>query len=526
MPPADLADLIRVLPTWVVVGAWVATPLLLLVTGVFSVWLVARCARVSIDGLHWTEAARLRTASRSLLARHVFVQVVLAAAVALITANGEITASAPSVRALAAAFVTWLATRPIVLRHLRSTQPDLTAREFWNGQVVVLVLFTVPLLAVVMALAGPRPRHDNVAWCVGFYTLGLALMWWLARRGMVAIARAARLIEAANARLRALVADVERRTGHTIRRAWILRAPWANAAAFPPTNELLVTTRALELMNDAELTAVLLHEVGHLRESRADSRRRGLGLLPFVVLALWQPLSSAVGWVAAVVALLGSLVVLRLTTAHTKRLEEAADRHVHEHMHEDAGAYARTLERLHCINLMPAVASGRRQTHPHLYDRMLAAGVQPDYPRPLPPPRWKKLSAALLFVAFVPLVASAAPRFVTRTGVYESERMAFLDVVLGGGDHIALGAVGWHWMDARPADAATVLSFVANRSDLPEHSAWLAMTLANTDPKAARESLARAESLLERRPGDASWLRDTIDAARERLDAADLHEHR
>lgn len=97
--------------------------------------------------------------------------------------------------------------------------------------------------------------------------------------------------------------------------------------------------------------------------------------------------------------------------------------------------------------------------------------------------------------------------------------MAFLDVVLGGGDPIALGAVGWHWIDERPADAATVLSFVANRSDRPEHSAWLAMTLATTDPKAARESLARAESLLTRRPADESWLRDTIDAA-------DLHEHR
>jgi hypothetical protein len=30
---------------------------------------------------------------------------------------------------------------------------------------------------------------------------------------------------------------------------------------------------------------------------------------------------------------------------------------------------------------------GNNMVHPHLYDRMLAAGVTPDYPRPQPPGR-------------------------------------------------------------------------------------------------------------------------------------------
>jgi hypothetical protein len=34
---------------------------------------------------------------------------------------------------------------------------------------------------------------------------------------------------------------------------------------------------------------------------------------------------------------------------------------------------------------MPAGMPGKRQVHPHLYDRLLAAGVTPDYPRPKPP---------------------------------------------------------------------------------------------------------------------------------------------
>ncbi|MBL9172320.1 MAG: hypothetical protein JNL10_02195 [Verrucomicrobiales bacterium] len=44
------------------------------------------------------------------------------------------------------------------------------------------------------------------------------------------------------------------------------------------------------------------------------------------------------------------------------------------------------------------------QTHPHLYDRMLAAGVTPDYPRPEKPsrltlPGW--ICLALLMGTFV-----------------------------------------------------------------------------------------------------------------------------
>ena len=31
------------------------------------------------------------------------------------------------------------------------------------------------------------------------------------------------------------------------------------------------------------------------------------------------------------------------------------------------------------------VNPSKRQTHPHLYDRLLAAGVEPDYPRPAAP---------------------------------------------------------------------------------------------------------------------------------------------
>ena len=33
--------------------------------------------------------------------------------------------------------------------------------------------------------------------------------------------------------------------------------------------------------------------------------------------------------------------------------------------------------------------AGKRTVHPSLYDRMIAAGVTPDYPRPAPPSRFR-----------------------------------------------------------------------------------------------------------------------------------------
>ena len=54
----------------------------------------------------------------------------------------------------------------------------------------------------------------------------------------------------------------------------------------------------------------------------------------------------------------------------------------------NAVTYARALERLYEANQIPAVMRSNRLTHPHLYDRMLAAGVTPSYPRPKRPGVW------------------------------------------------------------------------------------------------------------------------------------------
>jgi len=55
---------------------------------------------------------------------------------------------------------------------------------------------------------------------------------------------------------------------------------------------------------------------------------------------------------------------------------------------------------------LPAVNINDRQTHLHLYDRMLAAGITPDYPRPGRPKKmtWVGTVYACAFGLLFPLL--------------------------------------------------------------------------------------------------------------------------
>jgi hypothetical protein len=98
------------------------------------------------------------------------------------------------------------------------------------------------------------------------------------------------------------------------------------------------------------------------------------------------------------VAALGVAILIRRLS---RRLEQRADRIGGRHA-GDAGTYGRALEKSYAANLTPAVLAGRGTTHPHLYDRLVAAGTPPAYERPRPPSRW--LTIAALSVSFFLMV--------------------------------------------------------------------------------------------------------------------------
>lgn len=129
-----------------------------------------------------------------------------------------------------------------------------------------------------------------------------------------------------------------------------------------------------------------MHELSHLGESVWVGLARLAATFWVLLLAGWVPLERMLGvqgflfLVAA--SLVGASMVMRLARRMEKRADQAGVLH-----ERHSGDYARALERLHEVNLVPVVIGGRNRSHPELYERMAAAGNVPGYPRPAAPSR-------------------------------------------------------------------------------------------------------------------------------------------
>src|SRR5207249_9576995 len=115
------------------------------------------------------------------------------------------------------------------------------------------------------------------------------------------------------------------------------------------------------------------------------------------------------------------------------------------------GRYARALEKLHRLNLMPAVTSGSG-VHPSLYDRMIAAGVTPDYRRPVAP-TYRRTFGALM--APVALLGAITVAFAVWRESDDRLAPTNLRLALGGDsrDLLFAGAHAWSGGDVRRGSA-------------------------------------------------------------------------
>lgn len=89
----------------------------------------------------------------------------------------------------------------------------------------------------------------------------------------------------------------------------------------------------------------------------------------------------------------------------TRRMEKRADRIATTTTSINEGVYAGALEKIYRENQVPAVNASRLKAHPDLYDRMLGAGVTPDYPRPARPNRTTLIGWLYVLVFVVATVA-------------------------------------------------------------------------------------------------------------------------
>ncbi|RIL05696.1 MAG: hypothetical protein DCC71_09355 [Proteobacteria bacterium] len=490
---SELDAVSALLPVWARVPGVPFVPVAFAI-GAFVTAAASRAALPRVRGLaqaHWTERARASHPARW-VGGAASLSVAMSIATLAALRAGPLAPVPAWGLALAAGLAAYAGGMLVVARLERRVGLAHGSPFVFALQRLAMLAVLFPQIAVLVALlvsvGAPFDARDLVAGCGG-----IALYALLSITGGLPLAAACGALRPASPRLAAAVARAAARTGVAPRAVCEIALPIANAFALPLAGALVFTRRCVDALGDAELEAIACHELGHLGEPRRVQVVRVLGSLALLPLgfstALIGVLGVPLGLGCAYVAMLAIAIPAGRTS---RRMEERADRVAHAHA-EDPIAYARALERLHECGLVPAVGWTNGGTHPHLYDRMTAAGSAPDYPRPAPPSRLRALAGALAGIAALaasalPLSDPAGAPFGTR------EQRALLAVALFGGSQRDFFELALPRADLRPAEAVSLLE------------AALAL---EPDDHSARALLARA-----------LVARGRCDAARAALDAS------
>lgn len=244
------------------------------------------------------------------------------------------------------------------------------------------------LVLVTAAVAMPA----NIGWtgiAITLATVAYFVTW--SRFAWPWIARRLGIFAPAPPRLQAIVDEQARVAGISYRHLILLRSGGAQAFALVNTRDLMFSERLLETLDDAEVGTIAAHELAHLTETRGMRWLRTLTAFIWIPWIFGVPLFKAFGPFGLILPWLVMVSVPFLIRPAILRMEKRADTAATERQSNE-GVYAAALLKIHHENLLPVVAPEGRQTHPHLYDRMTAAGSPPDFPRPQPAERLTPIS--------------------------------------------------------------------------------------------------------------------------------------
>lgn len=261
----------------------------------------------------------------------------------------------------------------------REVWPRISSRELIRQAMATWVLrFSIWL--VFLGAVALMPEQFN--WTVLILcsaVVALCLFW--NQSGWLRCGRMLGIFAPAPDRLQKIVDETSARMNVPVRHTWLMRSPVAQAYALPQNRSLLFSERLLEILSDEELAAVCAHELGHLNESPKEFYQRYIMYWLYLPWLIFKPLVHWIGMPGFFLLLANTMAVPFLYRSIAHRLEKRADE-IAKSNELNEGAYARALLRLHEDSLLPAVVARQHGTHPHLYDRLIAAGLTPDFPRP------------------------------------------------------------------------------------------------------------------------------------------------
>ena len=266
---------------------------------------------------------------------------------------------------------------------------QLKAESFWRRLRKTWAhafLYVLYILFAIMAVALP----DQWNWrCAIVLAAGLCVYFWLQFDGVLRIGRWLGFFRPADPELSEMVREVAHHWQRPAPSAWLYFLGSANAFAMPFAGAILVTEEARALFSPDEMKAMLAHELAHLHEDKITRLIRlftPLLYIPLMKVLLVFLENPERGWplLALCPVIMGGF---RFLSRRRRRMEVRADV-FGSSVYEDKSIYTRALAKLYQANDMPAVMPKKRLPHPHLYDRMVVAGVTPDFPRPDRPAQW------------------------------------------------------------------------------------------------------------------------------------------
>lgn len=517
-----MAEVRALLPVWV---GWCGAALYVcvaLATSVAASALAVRLALGKSSGAsrpmhgsaaeHWSEEARRSFPARVTSSLCVIVMPVTFGVLAQLSVGPLSRLDVVQVGAMAAA-AALLGATVVHWRLLRRVLPDPPSFRYWLAGAMVLWVAIRPGLVVLVVMGAAAPLDLVSVGGAVWLALLLGLNAASARGLGIWLLHPLGLARPPSERLSRIVDEAATTARVEVRRIHELRWPMVNAVAYPGAGVLAFSDAALAHLSDDELGAVAAHELGHLAEPASAILVRYSQALILVPLAALRPIYHALGLEGLFAALIGVLLLTIPLRRFSQRMEKHADEHAHHHGDDD-GAYARALAKLYRINAIPAVLSAQT-THPHLYDRLTAAGAVPSFPRPSPPPRRRHLLAflagfALVFATLVALLF--APWWAL--DAEPSDAQLHWSLAMRGSSR-ELGLLGDRHLARREVAAAVTFYRAAvalSRTPVFEVGAAASALVAHGRCVEAKELLVENEAWLERE--DSELARQSLDGCR------------